>query len=82
METMKIWIGGKWVASASGNAVWALNPATGQKIACLSRGGTPDVAKAEDAASRDSLQSVSFLMWRAGNNSGHTYRSVPPILLK
>lgn len=52
METMKMWIGGRWTASSSGKTVYAVNPATEKRIARLSRAGEQDVARAMEAAGK------------------------------
>lgn len=46
----RLLIDGKWVASASGETIPTLNPATGQVIADLARGGAEDIDRAVRAA--------------------------------
>ncbi|MGV3487425.1 MAG: aldehyde dehydrogenase family protein [Tuberibacillus sp.] len=48
--TKKLYIGGKWVESASGKTFATLNPATGEVLAIVSEAGEEDVNRAVDAA--------------------------------
>ena len=49
-EFRPMFIGGKWVAAQSGQEMKALNPATGEVLATVPRGGTADVDAAVAAA--------------------------------
>ena len=46
----KMWIGGKWCESASGESVDSINPATSEVIATIPRGTEADAHKAIQAA--------------------------------
>jgi acyl-CoA reductase-like NAD-dependent aldehyde dehydrogenase len=50
VKTMRMWIGGRWVAATSSRTFHAVNPATGQRIARFARAGEDDIARAEDSA--------------------------------
>lgn len=51
-------IGGEWVAAASGEVIEVLNPATGEVLARVPRGGAADVDAAVSAAAQ------AFPAWR------------------
>jgi aldehyde dehydrogenase (NAD+) len=51
-------IGGEWVPAAGGETIEVLNPATGERLADVPRGGADDVAAAVEAAAR------AFPGWR------------------
>src|SRR3546814_13510322 len=46
----RLLIGGQWVEAASGETFTSINPATGQVIATIARGGTEDIDRAVAAA--------------------------------
>ena len=46
----KMFVGGEWVESSSGETMEVLNPATGEVIAEVPRGTAEDVERAVDAA--------------------------------
>jgi len=48
--TKKLYIGGKWVDSASGNTFDTVNPATGEVLATVAEAGPEDVDRAVNAA--------------------------------
>jgi acyl-CoA reductase-like NAD-dependent aldehyde dehydrogenase len=50
MQQYKMWIGGKWVAAASGKTCRVINPATEEEIAEIPSGDKEDVDKAVAAA--------------------------------
>ncbi|MSR29937.1 MAG: aldehyde dehydrogenase family protein [Gemmataceae bacterium] len=50
VQNQKMWIGGKWVPSASGKTFATLNPATGQEICQVAEGDKVDVDMAVLAA--------------------------------
>ena len=47
---LKMWIGGEWVGSRSGNSIEVLNPATGEPVDTAPRGTVEDAREAIDAA--------------------------------
>jgi 1-pyrroline dehydrogenase len=49
---LKMFIGGEWVESSSGETMEVLNPATGEAIAEVPRGSTEDVERAVEAAKK------------------------------
>jgi len=49
-EFRPMFIGGKWVAAQSGEVMQALNPATGEVLATVPRGGAADIDAAVAAA--------------------------------
>ena len=48
----KMFVGGEWVESSSGETMEVLNPATGEVIAEVPRGTADDVERAVDAAKK------------------------------
>src|SRR5712664_3834219 len=50
-QTLKMFIGGRWVDSASGETFEATSPATGEVIASLPKGTRADAVRALEAAS-------------------------------
>jgi acyl-CoA reductase-like NAD-dependent aldehyde dehydrogenase len=51
-QTLKMYIGGQWVESQSGETFDAISPATGNVIATLPRGNREDAARAVEVAHR------------------------------
>src|ERR687883_511202 len=49
-QTLKMFVGGSWVDSVSGETFEALSPATGEVIATLPKGNREDARKAVEAA--------------------------------
>ncbi len=50
MQDCKLWIGGKWVSTASGKTFPTFNPTTGQEIARIPLAGKPEIDAAVAAA--------------------------------
>src|SRR5438067_12649042 len=50
--TLKMFVGGRWVDSESGETFEAISPATGEVIATLPKGTRADAARAVEAAHR------------------------------
>lgn len=59
VQTQKMFIGGSWVDSASGNTIDVVNPANGSLLAKVPKGNKADVDAAVDAA-RDSFNSGAW----------------------
>src|SRR5437763_15931289 len=51
-QTLKMFVGGRWVDSESGETFEAVSPATGEVIATLPKGTRADAALAVEAAHR------------------------------
>src|SRR2546430_7018569 len=49
-QTLKMFVGGRWVDSESGQTFEAISPATGEVIATLPKGTRADAARAVEAA--------------------------------
>src|SRR2546427_2419135 len=49
-QTLKMFVGGRWIGSESGETFEAISPATGEVIATLPKGTRADAARAVEAA--------------------------------
>lgn len=52
MDSHRMWVGGEWIDAESGQTYPVYNPATGQEIARIAKGGLPEVERAVQAAHR------------------------------
>src|SRR5450759_5611487 len=75
-QPKKLFIGGKWVESASGKTFTTLDPSTGEALAQVAEAGAEDVDRAVDAARKAHEKGVwrdlppserAKALWRAGD---------------
>src|ERR1700730_17886305 len=75
-QPKKLFIGGKWVESASGKTFETINPSTGEVLARVAEGGAEDIDRAVAAARKAHESSVwrdlppaerAKALWRAGD---------------
>src|SRR2546423_6516811 len=85
-QTLKMFVGGRWVDSESGQTFEAISPATGEVIATLPKGTRADAARAVEAAHQaraamaglGALQRAALLPRVAGAVGGHRHHLPPP----
>jgi aldehyde dehydrogenase (NAD+) len=75
-QPKKLFIGGKWVESASGKTFETINPSTGEVLARVAEGGAEDIDRAVAAARKAHESGVwrdippterARMLWRAGD---------------